>query len=366
VCAGLADYLALDVTVVRLVAVLLALIGPGVPAYVIAWIVVPVAGPGDPRWSPASTGDTSLAERGPQLLGIGLLAIALLVVWDGWDWPGHRFLWPLVLIGAGLALLARNTTASTGDEAAPVTEPTPPMPPTAPTAPVPSMAPESLPGAPPPPVPPTTFTGWSDAPVPPPPPRPPKRRSPIVPATLGLALLWGGIAVLADLTLETGLAIALAIVAGGLIVGAFFGGTKVLLVPAFLLAGCLVSAAAIDVPIEGGFGERTWRVDEASDADDPFRLIAGEAVLDLRTLQLGPQDTLDVEATVAMGTLEVLLPIGVDVEIDASASAGNVIVLRREDEGVDVEMQESIVDERNDGLVRLDVAVGLGELEVRR
>ena len=42
VCGGLADYLGVDVTVVRLIAVAtIVLPGPSVIAYLLAWIIVP-------------------------------------------------------------------------------------------------------------------------------------------------------------------------------------------------------------------------------------------------------------------------------------------------------------------------------------
>lgn len=42
VCAGLADFFQIDVTVVRLIWVLLAVFaGTGILAYIIAWIIIP-------------------------------------------------------------------------------------------------------------------------------------------------------------------------------------------------------------------------------------------------------------------------------------------------------------------------------------
>src|SRR5450756_834054 len=43
VCAGFAEYFALDVTIVRVVWLIVALFGGGVLAYIIAWIVMPEA-----------------------------------------------------------------------------------------------------------------------------------------------------------------------------------------------------------------------------------------------------------------------------------------------------------------------------------
>ena len=41
ICAGLGQYLGTDPTVIRLVFVLLAVLGPGVIIYLIAWLIVP-------------------------------------------------------------------------------------------------------------------------------------------------------------------------------------------------------------------------------------------------------------------------------------------------------------------------------------
>jgi phage shock protein PspC (stress-responsive transcriptional regulator) len=43
VCGGLAEYFSIDPTIVRVAAVVLALMGPGVIAYVVLWIAVPKA-----------------------------------------------------------------------------------------------------------------------------------------------------------------------------------------------------------------------------------------------------------------------------------------------------------------------------------
>lgn len=61
VCAGLAEYFDLDVTLLRLVWVLLVLFGgTGLLAYVVAWIVIPLApGPVRPAASPTTQQTTT-------------------------------------------------------------------------------------------------------------------------------------------------------------------------------------------------------------------------------------------------------------------------------------------------------------------
>ena len=54
VCGGLAEYFNIDPTIVRVAAVVLALMGPGLIAYVILWIAVPKA---------SSVGTARIAEE---------------------------------------------------------------------------------------------------------------------------------------------------------------------------------------------------------------------------------------------------------------------------------------------------------------
>jgi phage shock protein C len=44
VAAGVADYLGVDVTIVRIVLAVLAIMGPGVPIYLAAWLLIPEEG----------------------------------------------------------------------------------------------------------------------------------------------------------------------------------------------------------------------------------------------------------------------------------------------------------------------------------
>ena len=48
VCGGLAEYLNVDVVIVRLVWVLLVVMGPGIVGYPVAWLVVPLTPEGEP------------------------------------------------------------------------------------------------------------------------------------------------------------------------------------------------------------------------------------------------------------------------------------------------------------------------------
>jgi phage shock protein PspC (stress-responsive transcriptional regulator) len=127
VCGGLATYLGLDSTLVRLFFVLLVLGGgSGVLIYLVLWLIMPEAAPGTPP--PAETGElpspldvavppprpTGKEHRSMLLwIGTGLILIGLANL--GAMVPMYRVpgitpgvVWPLLLILAGAALLLRR------------------------------------------------------------------------------------------------------------------------------------------------------------------------------------------------------------------------------------------------------------------
>ncbi|MGA9533923.1 MAG: PspC domain-containing protein [Anaerolineales bacterium] len=131
VCAGLATYLRLDPTLVRLFFVLLALAdGVGFLLYLALWIVLPVEGTeGEPldlrmqsgvqeiRTRARSMGGELSGRSGePKLsnwIGIFLILFGSLVLLKNlgipWlAWLNFDVLWPLLLVIAGLVILVRR------------------------------------------------------------------------------------------------------------------------------------------------------------------------------------------------------------------------------------------------------------------
>lgn len=118
VCGGLAAYLDIDPTLVRLAFVLLLFAsGIGFPIYLILWIVMPrqtTAGASDAvvmqdnikeLKQTVAGGATKLSR--PATVGVimVLLGLFFLINQLGWaSWLGGVF-WPLLIIGSGVALL---------------------------------------------------------------------------------------------------------------------------------------------------------------------------------------------------------------------------------------------------------------------
>ena len=108
VASGVAAWTGFNVTTVRIVFVLLAVVSTGwcVPAYVLAWLLIPAAG------EDTSIGSRARSDSRGIALAAGLaslLALALLIAGalnDGWfaGWA-----WPQLISAAGLVLIWRNS-----------------------------------------------------------------------------------------------------------------------------------------------------------------------------------------------------------------------------------------------------------------
>jgi len=417
VCAGVAEYFAIDPVIVRIAAVILAFSGPGIPAYVLAWIFVPEAEDDAPRQTGPGEGR---ADRGAQAFGIVLLAVAVSILLGGWWSPARRWLFPLGLIALGTWLVLRRTDQPGPSGApAPSTSSTPPAV-ASPTVGSPAddeqatgdthrpdgtgrrddvlpdatattsmavdhgSATQSLQSEPPPhphdrasgipPIPP-------GPPVPPwagghgyggPPPRRPvtdeelaarRRRKMVFPGVMGALLVWAGFAFLTAMTVQTALAVAVCIVGLGFVLGAFVGGSKALIVPAVLLTGALVLTAVLDLPMSGPVGERTW-VPESVDDLQHYEMSIGEGTLDLTELSVPDGEEVEVRASLGVGHLLVIVPDDVALAVYAEASMGEVAVFGRSDSGWGPSTSRSFDRDRFDEVLALELEVGIGQVEV--
>jgi len=100
VCAGIATKVGLDPVIVRLAAIVLAITGPGVPLYAIAWLAMPR---GDDHLADADSGGSLETRR-----GVGLILIvfgALLALREFGLAPPDQFVWPVALVGLGVGVV---------------------------------------------------------------------------------------------------------------------------------------------------------------------------------------------------------------------------------------------------------------------
>ncbi|SNX55116.1 PspC domain-containing protein [Thermoanaerobacterium sp. RBIITD] len=118
VCGGIAEYFDVDVTIIRLIWVLAALMGgTGLLFYIIAWVIIPenpyqIKNPEfKPEDVPQDGERPNISNRksnseifGWILIGLGILFLLKIFV----PWMGFHIFWPIVLIVIGLAIILKK------------------------------------------------------------------------------------------------------------------------------------------------------------------------------------------------------------------------------------------------------------------
>ena len=198
------------------------------------------------------------------------------------------------------------------------------------------------------------------------------------PARLGrLTLIVVGLMFAGVLGLGAGLAAAAGAGAGAaavvvvcglaLIVAAFRGGARWLIVPAFLVATPVALVAASDLSLEGGFGERTYRVERFASLSPLYRLGAGELRVDLRRLAADlPSGRTVVRAKLGAGSLQIAVPADTCVAFDVKVGAGELNSLGQKSEGIDVSDSYDPRVSPSTPVVVIDAEVGFGEIQIHR
>lgn len=308
VCGGLGRYFDVDPVIFRIAAVALALLGgTGVLLYLAALLLVPsddgvaaAAAPGEGR------------NRGLVIAGVVLL---LLVAWPfllGGGVIAAGIFFPLaILVGAGVLVWwlvsGQGPSGDAGDVA--------------------------------------------------------KRAA----LGLGVLIVCGLLAIGAAWAAAAGgdTVVAVIVIAAGaaVVAGAFLKPVRWLILPAVVvgLAAGTVSAAGFD--LDGGVGERSYRPASTVDLRDRYELGIGELVLDLRDTDL-PAGDVPVTIDLGMGSARVLVPEDMCVATTAEVGMGEVRVLGRSNEGIDVDYEEAASAAGDVTRLVLDANVGIGELRV--
>lgn len=330
VAGGLARHLDIDPVIVRVVFFVLAFFGgAGLLGYGACWLLVPEEG------SDTATVRLDDRNRTVALWVVGGLA-ALALIGDsfgGWGFP-----WPLWIVGVVvlLVVLARGGSP---------THPGPYRP----------YGPASGP------VPPGHHPG---APLPPYPVR--RRQGPLL-FWFTMALVALGIGILAtvdvagvDVADSAYPALALGVIGVMLLVGAFYGRAGGLILVGLVAAVATAGATAAG-EIDGG------RIDQsptsAASVDSRYSLVAGEILLDLRDVEdVDELDGRTLQLDVDLGRIEVLVPEGLDVNVEADVEgAGESRLFGDVVSGSD---SARLNGGRGVPTLDIDAAVTLGQIEI--
>lgn len=337
VCGGVARSLGLDPLFVRVLITVLAIVGgAGVLLYVIGWLLLP-----------EDDGTRSVAERAatgtrgsprPIVLAIALVVATLIgasLVFDHWDGP---LLLILLLVGLVVWLDRRS-----GQQRA--------------------VAPAS--GPPP-------ATGWTA-----PPPvaaAPPRPRSVLFAVTISCLVIALGILGAVDggggdVAGSAYPALGLAVVGAGLVVGAWIGRSRGLIVVGLVLA--LVTGGAVIGDRLGPIGDDsvdvTLRPTSTDELPDAVEYGVGSATYDLTAVDFSDADA---TASVSMGAGEIVVIVPRDVDVTATVDIGvgeaNLFGAEEGGPGIERTVTDLGGDGAGGGSLDLTLDTGVGHLEVRR
>ena len=349
VAGGLANYLGIDPTVVRIAFVVLALTGVSVLLYIAGWILIPEHPVTSPETvhQPPRGADRQLAVA----VGIGSLGLAIAVLSGSWT------LLAFALIVGGIWLLSERTRQADP----PTPDPWP-------------AAAAAAPGSPDP----TPHMSATQPAIPyvEPPAPSPKRPQRITRGVLGLLALLVGLGIAAaagdwwDVDGSLFLGIGTLIIGAGVILGAVTDLGARGLIPLGLLALILlIPVAVIDDLVDDGVGTATFRPSSIEDLEDVYRHGIGDMTVDLSRLDLTGEDH-DVRVELGIGELTVLVADEVGGTVVLTADAGELDVdlpgsgSDRIVDGVSIE-SGSIVLGGEQGELDLEIDLGFGQAKVR-
>ena len=352
VAGGLADHVGTRPLIFRLVFVVFAFLGGiGILVYLLLWWLIP-------REDLSDSAAERLLRRFPDapswvgiaLLGLGVVLLAgKLGLWD------TNVLWAVLLIGLGVVLFRRDTQRAAPDGPTP-----PPAVDQGPTA-----ALEQPAWVAPSPLPPTAVAMAT--------PRAPREASPLGWLVFGVTLLVvGAVAILQNLdavhlSAVRFPALALLVLGIGLLVGAFVGRARWLILPGLLLVPIVLGASLIDVPLEGGLHDVHAFPQSPQGVAGSYRVVAGSIYLDLTSLK-GTAAAPVIAASTGVGEIDVVVPYDAHVVATGRVGVGMVLVgPYSTDRGIDRSLRRTWQPRYGDGAtITLDLQTGVGDIWVYR
>lgn len=348
VAGGLARHLDVDPIIVRVALVVLVFFGgSGLLVYGAIWLLVPEEG------SPAQPLGLDDRNRNIALIGAGVLAaIAAVGDFAGAFW----FPWPLVILGLVVVWFLNRKEQDPRAYVPPVSGYGAP----AADGPVqPQPAPYPPYQAPYQPYQHPTYVR----------PRNPRKKGPIL-FWFTLALIATGVGTLGIIDVSgTSVpdaaypALALSLTGAMLLLGAFWGRAGGLIFVGLLAAIATLGATASD----NYDGERlTYAPASSAEVRSSYEMGAGELTLDLSAV--GDVEGLDGrELTIdgGIGDIEVVIPDGMDVSVDATTGVGAVKLFGEETDGLDTTQQRFFDGGDDVPDMRIIIDLGVGQVTVR-
>jgi phage shock protein PspC (stress-responsive transcriptional regulator) len=337
VAGGLGDYFNIDPLLIRIGFVGLMIFGgAGLVLYVVAWLLIPAEG------QEASVIEGLLRRLGlvPVRLGVvvlvgGFIVLFLLVV-NGADFSLPSFgqtpeaFWAVAIIAVGVLLLRRRGEASA-------------------TAAVPAAM---------------HMAETARRPVQ----ATPRPASPLAWYVVAAVLLTVGVLAIVSQVANQAISpgqffgATYAVLGTGLVIGAWWGRARILILLAVLLLPFASVASFISTPLEGGVGNHEYAPVSVAELRDEYRSMGGRIILDLTNLNAAER-TFHIAASVGIGQLVVIVPERASLEVRSRVGAGDSVVLDSREAGTSLD-DRFVRHHLNQTTYILDLEMGIGEIFV--
>jgi phage shock protein PspC (stress-responsive transcriptional regulator)/predicted membrane protein len=353
VASGIAHRLDIPAWVVRVAFIVLAFGGAlGVALYIAGWLLIP----NDNEEEPVARRLFESIQDGSGWMGVGLVGIGVLIAASSVDFIRGDLAVAVFLAVVGV-LLYRGELGTSSEKERPEKAASEEA----------DLSPTSASFA---------GSGSSDgphAPAPVPsaaPPRPSKPKNP--PSMLGriaiaVVLIANGVMAFFDYAVTTFdpsprhyLGLTLGIIGLALIVGSVMGRARGLIVLGIFLAPLLILSPLAEFELGNGIGERQVTVLSVDEMAPSYNLAIGELVVDLRNVDFGGR-TVELNTSVGLGSLQVLVPADVAVVAAAEVGIGEVQIFGAVRSGFARTLN---VDRSGNGTLVLDAQVLIGEVRV--
>jgi len=159
------------------------------------------------------------------------------------------------------------------------------------------------------------------------------------------------------------LALAVAIVGTGLLIGSFWGRSRMLILAGLLLA-FLMGLATIGKVVDTFADEvRTYRPVTIEEVATNYTMDSGTLIVDLTSVDWQNRE-IGINAELGAGKLEIKIPNDVGATVSARAGIGQVDVFGRLSEGLGVGRSATVEGPAGAGDITLTVRVGAGQVTV--
>ena len=201
--------------------------------------------------------------------------------------------------------------------------------------------------------------------------RAPRKRSPLGVLTLSAVFtVCGLLLLLSNLSVdEIGIgqiaAAALLVVGLGLVAGAWWGRSRLLIVIGVLLLPIVLITGFIPFPLRGSLGSLNVNARSIAEVEDSYEILAGGLYLDLMRVKDFPEGH-ELDVQVAAGNVTIYLPERVGLTVDGEIDFGNAAIGRGREEGEGLRFQNELEGKPGAGHLNLNFRGGIASLYVER